>query len=100
MKNVDGRLWLLFALTIFLIFALFFSEIEFPNDGQIFQVVATLLSGASGILLMALRKELGVNDTGQPTATTVETRVTSVTLGISGSARCTSRSVTRRRARR
>lgn len=45
---------------------LFACEIFFPNDGQMFQVIAGLVTGFSGAFLMFLKNKLGIPDTPLP----------------------------------
>lgn len=53
---------LLVGSIIFFVIALFYSEHKFPNDGQIFQVIANLVSGFAGAFLMFIKNKLGVTD--------------------------------------
>jgi hypothetical protein len=59
---------------------------DFPSDGQIFQVIAGLLTGFGGAFLAFARKELGVPDEpasgAQRTIDTVTTTVTAKNVTI------------------
>lgn len=83
MRTLDPKLILLSLMVFFFTIALFYCEHVFPNDGQIFQVVATLLSGFAGILLSDLRKVLGIADPDSPnTVTTAATTTMSRTTSL------------------
>jgi hypothetical protein len=63
---MDPVLKLLLIGILFFTAALFYCEHRFPNDGQIFQVIAGLLTGFGGAFLAFARKELGVPDQPVP----------------------------------
>jgi hypothetical protein len=82
--RLEGKLKLLFVSTFLLLVALFVSESFFKDDSQLFQVIATLLSGFSGILLSELKKELGIENTPPPGTTSQVTTRTTVQGGEDG----------------
>jgi hypothetical protein len=54
-NKVEPVVVLLFLGMVFFTFMLFASEKWFPSDGQMFQVVAGLLSGFSGAFFMRIK---------------------------------------------
>jgi hypothetical protein len=86
MKTMDPVLKLLLVGILFFTAALFYCEHRFPSDGQIFQVIAGLLTGFGGAFLAFARKELGVPDEpasgAQRTIDTVTTTVTAKNVTI------------------
>jgi len=72
----DLILKLLIGSILFFVCALFYSEHHFPNDGQLFQVIASLLSGFGGAFLMFIKNKLGVSDPPAPGTRSETTTVT------------------------
>lgn len=61
--------------SIFLFLAcMFLAEWLFPDEGQIFQVVVSLISGFSGVFLSGVRKDKGLPDNTTDQRTTSETK--------------------------
>lgn len=78
MKALDPVLKMLFLGIIFFTGVLFVSERFFPMDGQIFQVVAGLLTGFSGAFFMGIKKELGIQEEQQPSAVSKRVQTTTI----------------------
>jgi hypothetical protein len=55
MKQIDPVLWLLAALIVFSACLVIYCEHMFPMDGQVFQVMSSLVSGFAGALLMRVK---------------------------------------------
>lgn len=70
---------MLFAGVIFFTLCLFIADKFFVNDGQMFQVIANLLSGFAGAMLMGIKKELGLPENGNGSSTVSQTVTASVT---------------------
>lgn len=62
MKSLDKNLAFLFGVMVVLIVALFYGEHHFPMDGQIFQVLAGLLTAAGATFFSAARHTFGIPD--------------------------------------
>ncbi len=62
-NRVEAIVYLLFAGMVFFTAMLFVCEHFFPNDGQIFQVIAGILSGFTGAFFMRIkpRQESGLH---------------------------------------
>ncbi len=74
---------LLVGSIFFFLAALFYAEHRFPNDGQLFQVIASLVSGFSGAFLMFIKNKLGVVDPPPPgTIRTTDVEAKSVTTEV------------------
>ncbi len=56
---------LIFSILLFVV-CLFVCEQFYPNDGQIFQVVAGLVASFSGAFLMFIKNKLGIQDPPPP----------------------------------
>lgn len=69
--KMDPVLYLLSILVVFFVVSLFASEKWFPNDGQIFQVISSLVAGFSGALLVRVKP--------QDISATVSTKTTAAT---------------------
>jgi hypothetical protein len=76
---MNNTLRMLFVGIIFFTLCLFAAEKFFTSDGQMFQVLANLLSGFSGALLMGIKKELGLPDSDTGTLSQTETTTVSKT---------------------
>ena len=70
---MSGTFRWLFIGVIFFTVCLFVTEKYFTNDGQMFQVIANLLSGFAGAMLMGIRKELGLPENGNGSSTVSQT---------------------------
>ncbi len=80
MKSLDKNLAFLFGVIIVLLVALFYGETKFPMDGQIFQVVAGLLTAAGATFFSAARHTFGIpDDKPDGSVTTKISRETTVT---------------------
>lgn len=83
-SHVEPVVILLFLGMLFFTGILIFCDKFFPMDGQIFQVVASLLSGFSGAFFMRIKPKNTIEDnppgtttvTATPPATTTTTVVT------------------------
>ncbi len=62
MKSLDKNLAFLFGVMVVLLIALFYGEHHFPMDGQIFQVIAGLLTAAGATFFSAARHTFGIPD--------------------------------------
>lgn len=75
-EPIEPVLLMLCGMIVFFTLLLFASEKFFGTDGQIFQVVANLLSGFGGALLMRVKPRN--NETGDPPTTAQITTKTTV----------------------
>ena len=64
-NRLEPVLLLLATMIVFFTVLLFVSARWFPNDGQTFQAIASLLSGFSGAFLMRV-KPVGKKDDDEP----------------------------------
>ncbi len=79
MKSLDKNLAFLFGVIVVLLIALFYGEHHFPMDGQIFQVIAGLLTAAGATFFSAARHTFGLpEDKAEGTITTQVKRETTV----------------------
>lgn len=62
MKSLDKNLAFLFVVMMVLLLAMFYCEHYFPMDGQIFQVIAGLLTMSGTIFFQAARHTFGIPD--------------------------------------
>ncbi len=64
--NENLVLKLLIFCVVFSVVCLFACEHFYPNDGQMFQVIAGLVTGFSGAFLMFIRNKLGIPEPPPP----------------------------------
>jgi hypothetical protein len=71
-EPVEPIIWLLSGMILVLLIALFVDEIFFSSDGQIFQVIAGLVSGVTGAFLARIKpaNKTDSHTSDTPTTTT------------------------------
>lgn len=79
MKRLDPNLVFVFVAILIFLAALLLAEWWFPNDGQIFQVVAGLLTGTGAVFLGAARHAFGLPEQKEDGTVSKTTQTVEVT---------------------